>query len=166
MANESLVKRLLTELEQVAPEHNADIVDVEVVGATKAPCVRVRIDHAREDAAPITLDEVSAHSSWVNEVIDEVDPFPGSYTVEVSSPGLGRPLRRARDFERFSGERVSLVLRAHEGRRRFTGELVGMRSGQVVLSCDDGEHAFNLDEIGRCTIKPQFDASGSPEGRK
>ncbi len=87
MANESLVKRLLTELEQVAPEHNADIVDVEVVGATKAPCVRVRIDHAREDAAPITLDEVSAHSSWVNEVIDEVDPFPGSYTVEVSSPG-------------------------------------------------------------------------------
>ena len=166
MANERLVGRLLAALEEEAARHGADVVDVEVVGATKAPCVRVRIDHAEEGAQPITLDEVAAHSGWVNEVVERLDPFPGSYTVEVSSPGLDRPLRRPRDFERFAGERVSLTTLAHEGRRRFTGELLGMRDGRVVVATDDGEHAFDPAEIGRCVIKPQFDTSGSPEGRK
>ena len=166
MANERLVARLVDALERVAADHGADIVDVEVVGASKAPCVRVRVDHADEAVGPITLDEVAAHTGWVNEVVEQIDPFPGAYTVEVSSPGLDRPLRRPRDFERFAGERVSLVMRAHEGRRRFSGELLGMRDGRVALSCDDGEHEFDPAQISRCTIKPQFDTSGSPEGRK
>ena len=104
MANERLVARLVDALERVAADHGADIVDVEVVGASKAPCVRVRVDHADEPAGPITLDEVAAHTGWVNEVVEQIDPFPGAYTVEVSSPGLDRPLRRPRDFERFAGD--------------------------------------------------------------
>ena len=106
MASTDIERELLAALEAAAPEHGIDVVDVEVVGASKAPVVRVRLDHADESLPTITLDEVTAQSDWVNAVIDEKDPFPGSYTLEISSPGLSRPLRRAHDFERFAGEDV------------------------------------------------------------
>ena len=150
---------ILEALEGVAASHDIDIVDVEVVGATKAPTVRVRIDWADEGREGISLDDVSAQTSWVSDAIDELDPFAGSYTLEVSSPGLARPLRRPRDFERFAGERVALTTTATEGRKRFSGDLVGLRDGQVVLSCDDGEVTVPLEEVRRCQIKPNFDFS-------
>ena len=82
--------QILEALERAAGTHG--------VGATKAPTVRVRIDWLDESRDPITLDDVSAQTGWVSDAIDELDPFPGSFTLEVSSPGLARPLRRARDF--------------------------------------------------------------------
>ncbi|MCI2160213.1 MAG: ribosome maturation factor RimP, partial [Olsenella sp.] len=87
-------QRILDALEAAAPEHGIDIVDVEVVGSKKNPCVRVRIDHADEEAGPISLDEVAAETEWVSAAIDELDPIEGPFTLEVSSPGLSRPLRR------------------------------------------------------------------------
>ena len=125
MAPESLVRELLGVLEKRAPEHGVDIVDLEVVGSRRAPVVRVRIDHADEDAPTITLDEISAETSWISDAIDEVDPIEGPFTLEVSSPGMARPLRKERDFARFAGQTVSLTTTATEGRRRFTGMLGG-----------------------------------------
>lgn len=152
---------LLEALEPVAEQHGVDLVDIEVVGATKAPTVRVRIDWLDEERNGISLDEVAAQTSWVSEALDDLDPFPGAYTLEVSSPGMARPLRRARDFERFVGECVSLATTATEGRRRFTGKLLGMRDGAVALATDEGEVAIPLDEVRRCAIKPTFDFSSA-----
>lgn len=150
---------ILAALETAAGAHGVVVVDVEVVGATKAPTVRVRIDWADEARGTISLDDVAAQTGWVSEAIDELDPFPGSFTLEVSSPGLDRPLRRARDFERFAGQQVSLTTTATEGRRRFTGTLEGMREGSVALSTDEGEVLVPLDQVRRCTIKPDFSAA-------
>lgn len=161
MASDALERQLVEALGKVAATHGIDIVDVEVVGATKAPTVRVRVDHADESPTPIGLDEVAAQNPWISDVIDIIDPFPGSYTLEVSSPGLARPLRRPRDFERFSGEEVSLTTTATEGRRHFVGTLVGLEGDAVRLACDDGTHDFPLDEVKRCTIRPRIDFSGS-----
>ena len=149
--------QILEALERAAGTHCVDFVDVEVVGATKAPTVRVRIDWLDESRDPITLDDVSAQTGWVSDAIDELDPFPGSFTLEVSSPGLARPLRRARDFERFAGQKVALTTTATEGRRRYSGKLLGMRDGNVALATDDGEVLVALDEVKRCAIKPTFD---------
>ena len=157
MVSTDIERRLLAVLEAAAPEHDVDIVDVEVVGSSKAPVVRVRNDHADEDAPTISLDEVAEQSGWVNEVIDAEDPFPGSYTLEVSSPGLSRPLRKPHDFERFAGENVSLSTTAREGRRRYTGRLEGLVDGKVVLECDGEAFSFGMDEIKSCKIKPYFD---------
>ncbi len=158
---------ILEALEAAAEAHGVDIVDVEVVGATKAPTVRVRIDWLDEDADPISLDDVAAQTKWVSDAIDVVDPFAGSYTLEVSSPGLDRPLRRERDFVRFAGEQVSLTTNALEGRKRFSGELVGVREGAVVLNTEEGEASFELGEIRRCTIKPSFESEkGKKKGTK
>ena len=147
---------ILEALEVAGAAHGVDVVDVEVVGATKAPTVRVRLDWSDEGKGTISLDDVAAQTEWVSDVIDVVDPFPGSFTLEVSSPGLDRPLRRERDFERFAGEQVALTTAAMEGRKRFSGKLVGMREGQVVLDTDEGEVSIALDEVRRCTIKPTF----------
>ena len=149
---------ILDALEAAAHEHGVDIVDVEVVGSKKNPCVRVRIDHADESAAPISLDEVAAETEWISAAIDELDPIEGPFTLEVSSPGLSRPLRRPRDFERFAGEDVSLSTTATEGRRHFTGRLEGIEGENVVLTVDGERVTIPFGQVKNCKIKPNFDA--------
>ena len=80
MPKEGAEKGIIAALEVKGAEHGIDIVDVEVVGATKNPCVRVRIDHADEKAPTITLDEVTAETGWISDAIDELDPFPAAFT--------------------------------------------------------------------------------------
>ena len=90
MASERLVSQIVEALERVGADHGIDVVDVEVVGATKAPTVRVRIDHADEDQPTISLDEVAAQSEWIGEVLDLIDPFPApirSRFRRLASPG-------------------------------------------------------------------------------
>ena len=150
-------KQIVEALEAVAAAHGIDVVDVEVVGAKRAPIVRVRIDHADESLPTISLDEVSAQSDWVNEVLDALDPIPDSYMLEISSPGLARPLRKAHDFERFAGQTVQLATTATEGRRKYTGELLGLEEGNVRIACDGETFTIPFDEVKTCKIKPRFD---------
>ena len=164
---EDLRAQLLGLIEPMAAERGIDVVDVEVVGSQRQPTVRVRIDHMDEDADPITLDEVSAETGWISDALDEADPIEGSFTLEVSSPGLARPLRRAHDFERFAGERVSLTTTATEGRRRYTGILEGIDDDVVSVTCDEGSFSFPLVSIKSCNLKPDFDTSVlKPSGKR
>lgn len=164
MVKSELEQGIIDALEAVAPEHGMDIVDVELTGATKAPCVRVRIDRA--DGAGITLDEVTAQSRWVSDVVEGLDPVPGAYTLEVSSPGMARPLRRPSDFARFVGSDVELTTTAVEGRRRFSGSLVEADERTAALELEDGERAsFPYGEIKKCTLKPVFDFKGGKGGK-
>ncbi|OUO35522.1 ribosome maturation factor RimP [Olsenella sp. An290] len=156
-----LEQEIIDALEPTAAERGIDVVDVEVVGASKAPCVRVRIDHADESAPTISLDEVTAETEWISAALDELDPIPSSFTLEVSSPGMARPLRRPRDFERFAGSTVAVSLAPGEGRRRYTGVLLGIEGPTVALECDGERVELSFDDIRKCTIKPDFSASGS-----
>ena len=89
---------IIDALEAVAPQHDIDIVDVELVGATKAPCVRVRIEGA--EGQSLSLNDVTANTKWVGDVIEELDPISSSYTLEVSSPGMA--LDPWQDFPAFN----------------------------------------------------------------
>ena len=86
MVKTKVEQSIIDALEAVAADHGVDIVDVEVVGATKAPCVRVRIDNL--DGESISLDEVTAQSSWVSDVVEGLDPISSSYTLGLF-PGHG-----------------------------------------------------------------------------
>ena len=163
---EDMRNALLSLLEAEAPSHGIDIVDVEVVGSLKAPTVRVRIDHEDEQADSITLDEVSAETSWISDLIDEADPIEGSFTLEVSSPGLSRPLRKARDFVRFAGEDVSIKLDVPEGRKRYTGRLEGCENDVVRITTDESPFEFELSSIRSCTIRPNFDPPAPAGGKR
>ena len=158
MPKSGIEQQIIDALEAHAAERGVDVVDVEVVGATKAPCVRVRIDHADESAPTITLDEVTEETEWISAAVDELDPIPSSFTLEVSSPGLARPLRKERDFERFAGETVAVSLAPGEGRRRYTGTLLGIEGATVALEVDGERVELPFDDIRKCTIKPDFPA--------
>ena len=92
---------LLDALEPRAVAEGLEIVTLEVVGAKKAPTIRVYIDTDHG----VGFDELSSAQSWMGDLMDEIDPFPGAYTLEVSSPGIDRPLRTPEHFERFAGEK-------------------------------------------------------------
>ena len=158
MPKSGIEQQIIEALEPTAAERGIDVVDVEVVGATKAPCVRVRIDHADESAPTITLDEVTEETEWISAALDELDPIPSSFTLEVSSPGMARPLRKQRDFERFAGETVQLSLTPGEGRRRYTGTLLGIEDGTIALEVEGERVELPYDDVRKCTIKPEFPA--------
>lgn len=156
MSLEDIQTTLLKALEEVATPRGIDIVDVELAGTRTAPVIRLRIDHLDETLPTITLDEVAAQSEWINEVLDSLDPIDSSYRLEVSSPGLARPLRRIHDFERFCGQDVELVTRAQQGRKRFTGKLSSVADNTFTLIVDGQDMTFTIDDVKSCKIKPTF----------
>lgn len=156
MAAQDVRDLILAALEAAAAQHGVSIVDVEVAGSSKSPIVRARIEWADHDRPTITLDEVAEQSGWVGEVLDEVDPFSESYLLEVSSPGLDRPLRRIEDFERFSGQQAQIKLEGYEGRRNYTGTIEGVADGTVTVACDDGSFDLPFDSIRSARLKPTF----------
>lgn len=149
-------KSLLEALEPTAGEHGVEIVTVEIAGAKKAPTIRVYID----TEGGVSFDELSAAQEWINQIMDELDPFPGAYMLEVSSPGIDRPLRTSEHFERFAGEVVHLVCKQpQDGRSKWTGKLLGMRDGFVLLDVDGQEEAIEYAGIKRANVKGTVDFS-------
>lgn len=163
MVKSKVEQDIIDALEARAAEHGIDIVDVEVVGATKAPCVRVRLDKLEGD--PINLDEVTAQTAWVSETVEALDPISSAYTLEVSSPGMKRPLRRPSDFARFVGEDVELTTTVMEGRRSYKGAIAAATDACVTIQ-PEGEDAVTIafDDVKKCTLKPVFDFKGVKEG--
>ena len=107
-------------------------------------------------AAGITLDDCERVSRAVSEVLDAEDPIPGQYTLEVSSPGLERPLRTAEHFARFVGEVVSVeTAQAIEGRRRFKGALTAAGAETVEVEVDGKRWTLPLSGIRKAHLAPQ-----------
>ena len=164
MVKTATEQRIIDTLEPLAADRGIDVVDVEIVGATKAPCVRVRLD--RLDGEAISLDEVTAQSGWVSDAVEALDPIASSYTLEVSSPGMARPLRRPSDFARFVGESVEVSTTATEGRRKFAGELAASDEVCATIELEDGERAqIPFDQIKKCTLKPVYEFKVKKEGK-
>ena len=85
------------------------------------------------------------------------NPLPGAYDLEVSSPGLDRPLFEPRHFNRHRGETVKIRLASPiEGRRQFRGVLAGCRDGSILIDVDGAEYALPLDSVGSARIVPEF----------
>lgn len=164
MVKSKLEQDIIDALEAQAPLHGIDVVDVEVVGAIKAPCIRVRLDKLEGD--PINLDEVTAQTAWVSDTVEALDPISGSYSLEVSSPGMKRPLRRPSDFVRFQGEEVELTTTAMEGRRSYKGVIAAADDASVTIQ-PEGEDAATIsyDDVKKCTLKPVYDFKGVKEGK-
>ena len=150
MPHESVELREL--IEPAVTALGFELVGVEFIHG-KSGLLRVYIDHPDG----ISVDDCQAVSHQVSGILDVEDPIRGEYTLEVSSPGLDRPLFQARDFERFAGNQVDVRLLAPvNGRRKFKGVLGGLRDGQVVLQMDDEELVVALDEIDRARLVPDY----------
>lgn len=101
---------------------------------------KLQIMVERLDGAAITVDDCAAVSRETSAHLDVADPIHGAYVLEVSSPGIDRPLTRLDDFARFTGFEARIEMRLPvEGRRRFRGQLCGLDDEQVRLATEDGE---------------------------
>lgn len=157
---EAAKDRLIALLEPVLVEAGYELVDLEYRKESGRWVLRLFID----SPGGITLDDCEAVSHQVSGCLDESDPIPHQYALEVSSPGLERTLRKDSDFHRFQGSKVSVRTFAPlEGRRNFHGELGGMEDGLVLIN-EDG----NLWRIPRAAIsraKLVADWDGEDHGR-
>ena len=149
--------RLIEALEPLASEHGLDLVTVEVAGTRKRPILRVFLD---TPAGGITLDELVDAQEWVDATIEEVDPFIESYDLEVSSPGIDRPLRTPEHFARFAGETAVVKTAAPlDGRSAFTGTIAGVADGAVELDVDGTAFRIPVSDIKRAHLKGAVDFS-------
>ena len=129
-----------------------ELVGVEFIRARHG-VLRVYIDHENG----IGVNDCKAVSHQVSGLLDVEDPIRGEYSLEVSSPGLDRPLFQARDFERFAGHEINLRLSVPvDGQRKFKGTLAGMRDDHVVIRMDDEELVVRLDEIDQARLVPDY----------
>jgi ribosome maturation factor RimP len=101
----------------------------------------------------MSVDDCSKVSRLVSAVLDVEDPIKGAYDLEVSSPGIDRPLVRCADYERYVGHEVKIELRhAVDGRKRYRGRLLGLRDGAVVIAVGDGEAEIAFDDVAAAKL--------------
>ena len=128
-----------------------ELVGIEYHPQGRRSLLRVYID----TPAGVNVDDCERASRQISSALDVDDPIPGQYMLEVSSPGLDRPLFTAEHFQRFSGNRVKLrVSPPLDGRRNFSGVLVGMRDDAVVVVQDDEEVEVPLQHIEQARLVP------------
>ena len=130
-----------------------ELLGIEHIQGKRDSLLRLYIDHEEG----IGVDDCEAVSRQVSAVLDVEDPIGGEYTLEVSSPGLDRPLFEIAHFEQFAGEEVKIRLRHPvEGRRNFTGTIGPCGTDSVTLIWEGGEISFPLDSIGTARLVPSF----------
>jgi ribosome maturation factor RimP len=131
-----------------------ELVGVACFPRGRGALVRVYIDSPQG----ISLEDCERVSRQISGVLDVADPIAGPYTLEVSSPGVDRPLFTAEQFERYAGERVRLRLESLlDGRRNISGVLRGCQDGKVLV--DDAGRTFQvpLEAIARAHLDPELE---------
>ncbi len=113
-----------------------ELVRVTLMG-TQRPVLQIMADRA--DETPMTVEDCANISRAVSAILDVEDPIDGAFTLEVSTPGIDRPLTREKDFVRYAGHEAKLELAvALDGRKRFRGILKGVEDGRIVLQDEKG----------------------------
>ncbi|RVU29241.1 ribosome maturation factor RimP [Neptunomonas marina] len=146
--------KLIQELIQPSVEAlGCDLWGVDYLSQGKHTTLRIYID--KEDG--VTVDDCAAVSHQVSGVLDVEDPINGEYTLEVSSPGMDRPLFTLEQFAAYRGHKIHMRLRVpFEGRRNFKGILNGVEGEDILLVVDDEEFLLPIDLLDRAQVIPQF----------
>ena len=123
----------LTELiEPEAKAEGLELVRVKMMGGTSDPTLQVMAE--RPDTRQLTLDDCARLSRRLSDVLDECDPIEGAYRLEVSSPGIDRPLTRLQDFDDWKGHEARIVLaEKRDGRKVFSGDLTGAEGEEILI---------------------------------
>lgn len=166
--------QLINELEVAAKQQGFDLVDIERTGSGRNSLLRVFIDKE----GGLNLDEIAAASAWVSEVIEGMDVYKSSYTLEVSSPGIDRPLRTLEHFAKAKGEEVVIQLdskavqesgsqsdkNAAEAKPRlnYTGLIVEVDKAaqNILLEVENETHTIAYDQIKKAKVKGRIDFEG------
>ncbi|MDF1542486.1 MAG: ribosome maturation factor RimP [Anaerosomatales bacterium] len=147
-------------LAPAALSHGFELVAVELAGGHGHPILRVFLDKE----GGIGLDDICEANSWVAALLDEREPFERAYTLEVSSPGIDRPLRKLGDFERFQGSTAMLKTRPLDGRTRFTGTIRGVADDVIALDVDGKTVRIPFSDVRNARLKGEVDFGQGKDG--
>ena len=121
----------------------------------------------RTDRQEMSLDDCTQISRTASALLDVTDPFPGKWVLEVSSPGIDRPLVKLADYERFQGQNAKIELNEEiDGRRRFKGILKGVKDNVVLLEFEGTELALPFDQIEHAKLTLPEEIFNSTKGKK
>ena len=140
-----------------------ELLGVEYLPAPGGATLRVYIDVPAEEGAAraVGIDDCEAVSREVSAQLDVEDPISGNYTLEVSSPGVDRPLFEAAHFARFTGEQAKVGLKLpQDGRRRLTGRIVSVEGDTVTFDVDGQPFAVTMGNIDKARLVPDWAALG------
>ena len=154
MGNESIEARVQELAERVAIDHGLELVHAEVAGPENKPIVRIFIDKPQG----VTHEDCSEVSIHLGTILDVEDFIHAPYTLEVSSPGLDRPLRAAADYRRFAGRLAKIVVSQPVDRQtHFEGRLGGFEDGSIVIETTPGKRQLiPLSLVTRARLEVEF----------
>ncbi len=145
----ALEKRLANLLEPAIEGLSFELVRVRITGAGR-PAIQVMAE--RLDRT-MTVDDCAKLSRELSAILDVEDPMSGNYVLEVSSPGIDRPLTRLKDFRDFAGLEAKVETKTPvEGQRRFRGKLAGEDKGQIRILTEDGEKEVEFENIEKAKL--------------
>jgi ribosome maturation factor RimP len=141
-------------IETLVAGEGCELVDVVYQREPQGWVLRVYLDRP----GGVTIADCQAVSRQIGDVLEAKDVMRHAYNLEVSSPGLNRPLKKAADFERFAGQRARIKMRdALDGRRNFLGRLIGCMDGLVNLEMDGANVELPLEGISKAHVEYDFD---------
>jgi ribosome maturation factor RimP len=158
------IRDLWTLAEPYVADAGFDLVEVQSGREASGWIVRLFIDRlppaeGETKQVPISHEDCERVSRDLSAALDVADLIPHAYQLEVSSPGLDRPLRRERDFARFAGQSARIRLsEGVEGRRNFSGTLRGAHDGLVEIECDGRSYQLPIGSIATAKLIPDWDA--------
>ena len=159
MAKVDAVTRITEIVGEIIAPLGMGLVDLEYKREGRDMVVRVFI----EKEGGITLDDCSSVSRELSDILDVEDFMPEHYTLEVSSPGICRPLKKITDYERFMGHLVkvktfeTLTDDAGNKRKTFVGKLTGIEGGLISIDLTEGQHAaIPLDKVAKANLEFEF----------
>ena len=163
------MRKEVEQLWQLAEPHIAgaglELVELDFNREADGWVLRAYIDRpwqpgaANDSSHGISFEECERVSRDLSAALDVADAITHAYRLEVSSPGIDRPLRRSRDFQRFAGQKVKVrTVDAVEGRRNFSGTIRGANGDAVEVECDGRTYQIPLDVIARAHLVPDWEA--------
>ncbi len=154
MEKEKLIREVWELAEPVVLARGMELVEVEWQRERQGWVLRLYIDKP----GGVTLGDCVKISEIVSDLLDAKDFIHHSYHLEVSSPGIERPLRKREDFQRFAGDKVRITLKAPlEGRKNFTGILKGIEGEDILLEIEGEEVRIPYTEIKKAHLKAEIE---------
>ena len=145
-----LIDKVLNTIEAPLADMGYDVVRVSVQGNELKT---LQIMAERKDRKDMTVDDCSRISQTASALLDIADPFPGKWVLEVSSPGIDRPLVKLADYDRFKGQNAKIELAKEiNGRRRFKGTLKGIQGQNVLIDFEGSELSFEFSNIEKAKL--------------
>ena len=149
-----LEDRLTEMLEPAVEALGFELLGVEFVRAGKNSILRLFIDHENG----INVDNCADVSHQVSAVLDVEDPISTEYSLEVSSPGMDRPLFKEAHFEKVVGQMIEVRTRLPvDNRRKYKGTLLTLENGEITIEVDNQSYQLSLNNIEKANVVPQFD---------